>query len=413
MCKRTTERPELIKYLNAVLHQGRADGEGPETRRTWSSVGILINNPVGIHSDKNNLRGSRNYVTNVGNFRGGQLWYEQPDGGVWRTDRNGTNIEGTLLDAKDQIVEIDPRRRHALEPWTGDRITIVAYTVRSFPEANREERKVLRELGFPLPTARTMREYRQQREREAQTKVSHSSGPRPRPSTRRSLWKTAACVSVMMSTMLSTMASYHDYQAARREVPECSVLEVGGVDATCRVSECYGNEVSVAEPILFEDIIDYNVTAPLFGAVETGVIKQSPGELWLHVRDEWHKEEVLKDINEAIARQLRERRAVVFQRDTKEDALWEAIGTGWENDGYRVNHDFIDDNTAIVRVCWPEVDNEVHVNEVMAGEAAEGSGGNPRRAKAIRFPAGVPVLLQALEGCQAGYLGRTRDGHRL
>ena len=104
---------------------------------------------------------------------------------------------------------------------------------------------------------------------------------------------------------------------------------------------------------------------------------------------------------------------MVFQRDTKEDALWEAIGTGWENDGYRVNHDFIDDNTAIVRVCWPEVDNEVHVNEVMAGEAAEGSGGNPRRAKAIRFPAGVPVLLQALEGCQAGYLGRTRDGHRL
>ena len=181
-----------------------------------------------------------------------------------------------------------------------------------------------------------------------------------------------------------------DYQAARREVPECSVLEVGGVDATCRVSECYGNEVSVAEPILFEDIIDYNVTAPLFGAVETGVIKQSPGELWLHVRDEWHKEEVLKDINEAIARQLRERRAVVFQRDTKEAALWEAIGTGWENDGYRVNHDFIDDNTAIVRVCWPEVDNEVHVNEVMAGEAAEGSGGNFRGAKAIRFPAGVP-----------------------
>ena len=181
-----------------------------------------------------------------------------------------------------------------------------------------------------------------------------------------------------------------DYQVARREVPECSVLEVGGVDATCRVSECYGNEVSVAEPILFEDIIDYNVTAPLFGAVETGVIKQSPGELWLHVRDEWHKEEVLKDINEAIARQLRERRAVVFQRDTKEAALWEAIGTGWENDGYRVNHDFIDDNTAIVRVCWPEVDNEVHVNEVMAGEAAEGSGGNFRGAKAIRFPAGVP-----------------------
>ena len=158
-------------------------------------------------------------MTNVGNFRGGQLWYEQPDGGVWRTDKNGTNIEGTLLDAKDQIVEIDPRRRRAVEPWTGDRITIVAYTVRSFPEANREERKVLRELGFSLPTARTMREYRQQREREAQTKVSHSSGPRPRPSTRRSLWKTAACVSVMMSTMLSTMATTRPLDVKYQNAP--------------------------------------------------------------------------------------------------------------------------------------------------------------------------------------------------
>ena len=79
---------------------------------------------------------------------------------------------------------------------------------RSFPDANKTEKKVLKNLGFPLPTTADVREARAEHcKREAAIKTGtmpqNSSGPRR--SQRRAMWKTVAFLSVMFNAVLSTM----------------------------------------------------------------------------------------------------------------------------------------------------------------------------------------------------------------
>ena len=48
---------------------------------------------------------------------------------------------------------LDPKRRHATTPWTGERVVLVAYTVNTLGKVLESEFKTLEALNFPLPVS--------------------------------------------------------------------------------------------------------------------------------------------------------------------------------------------------------------------------------------------------------------------
>ena len=219
----------------------------------------------------------------------------------------------------------------------------------------------------------------------------------------------------MMALALSVMedATGENYDI-RASIPTTALLEIGGVDATCRLAT-YETQLNLAEPILLEDLIDNDhPTDADFGYVETATIRHAPGELWIHVKNEWTDDHVFEDVMEAVERQLRAGRGVIFQNDIDEDEpanFWEDITGGWEDAGYAVILDY-DEETGRewVHVRTPEPDFGVHEILMVQGENGNADnqpggvqhvrgqdGGQPegqeRGAKAIRFPISVPTAI--------------------
>ena len=158
--RKTSQWPNLTRYLNAFLadHVGEA-----QSRATWTSLALLSNCPTAVHTDKNNLKGSHNFLVSFGIGNGGGVWVQEPGGGVWRRGKDGQEVEGRVMDTHEQGWEFDPRLLHATEPFVGERWFLAGYTPRTFPDATNDEKKVLRDLGSPAPTKTEIRMIRKQR----------------------------------------------------------------------------------------------------------------------------------------------------------------------------------------------------------------------------------------------------------
>ena len=412
ICTKSVRWPHLTKYLNNFLleHVGGPCEKGRPT--FWSSITVLRDCPAAMRTDKNNMRDTPNYVISFGQGRGGGLWVEQPGGGVWRRARNGDDVEGVVIDTDQQAWEFNPRLRHASEASEGGRWVVAGYTARSFPNATKLEKRVLRGLDFPLGTNNDLAEIKKLKPTEAtQTTPSDpSTSRRPRKSTRKALWKTATYLSVMFSTMLTVMGD-----ATREAVPsldssQVALMEIGGITATCRLAELGDETVFSTEPLLFEDILNNDHPTDIgFGYIEANVMRSRPRQLWVHVTREWGNGDIYHDLVEAVGLQLSEGRAVVFERNIDEEELWQELSGGWSEAGYTVHHEVDEDGVENVRIIYAPA--EQYVNEVFVGEdgqqPAEGAGhgsqgpnrgphesggGNPgeRGARAIKFPPSVP-----------------------
>ena len=108
--------------------------------------------------DSNNLTGVPNYVYPVVPPRGGNLWIELRDGDVVRgkisemigqCGKPRFGCTQPLTEGK--VVIFDPHRRHAVLPWKGLRVALIAYTPGVPQNINGAEREVLSRLGFPVP----------------------------------------------------------------------------------------------------------------------------------------------------------------------------------------------------------------------------------------------------------------------
>ena len=68
------------------------------------------------------------------------------------TARDGKTRYGCAYALQEgSVFSFDPHRRHAVLPWTGERIAIIGYTPGLFASLQRSDREVLRDLQFPLP----------------------------------------------------------------------------------------------------------------------------------------------------------------------------------------------------------------------------------------------------------------------
>ena len=409
--KRTLQWPSLTTYLNNFLLEHTGGDQTGTPAPTWTSLALLHNLPAAIHADKNNVKGSHNFVVSFGDGPGGGMWVQEPNGGVWKRDGRGQEIEGRILETHEQGWEFDPRLQHCTEPFRGERWFLAGFTARTFPEANKEEKKLLLEMGFPAPNKGQIKASREREQMLATTpptssSTTHgqSSSTRPIRSHRKRLRKTAAALSVLLTTVLFTMTEAAHRELLPRPTPETPLLEIGGVSATCRLAEYGIGGGSLAEPIVVEDILHSDHPTDLgIGHLETATMRHQPGQLWIHVREEFGNEDIYHDLVEAVSYQLGSGRGVVFEKEIEEPQLWHDLVTGWEEAGYTVYYDFTANGNESIRVIYQ--DPGAFVNTVYAGDhgdeaivAPAEDGGEDTRplergARAIRFPPSTPTTI--------------------
>ena len=96
--------------------------------QVFTSFGIFFNVLTSMHRDSRNAA-FPNLLLALSNFTGGEVWHEEPGGQVLRSVQ-GTLKEGRLLDvaASPQVLQAH-LHFHCTEPWSGDRVVLVGFSV--------------------------------------------------------------------------------------------------------------------------------------------------------------------------------------------------------------------------------------------------------------------------------------------
>ena len=122
-------------------------------------------------------------------------------------------------------------------------------------------------------------------------------------------------MSVLFTTVMSVVQ-----QTVALQVPAApagpAILEIGGSSATCEAIDQCGDCIEVAEPVMFEDLVEGygDIVHELgFATAEFAVKKAEPRELWIHANPAWTEDGVYEDIIDCIEHQLQAGRAVVFE----------------------------------------------------------------------------------------------------
>ena len=116
--------------------------------QVFTSFGIFFNVLTSMHRDSRNAA-FPNLLLALSSFTGGEVWQEEPGGQVLRSVQ-GTLMEGKLLDvaASPQVLQAH-LRFHCTEPWSGDRVVLVGFSVDCTGLQNFQICQLL-DLGFVL-----------------------------------------------------------------------------------------------------------------------------------------------------------------------------------------------------------------------------------------------------------------------
>ncbi|CAE7765879.1 RE2 [Symbiodinium sp. CCMP2592] len=297
--------PKFVSYVNEVMKRA-----SPVKDIGWSSFVIHKDVATCIHRDSHNLAETPVLTVSLGDFSGGCVWVERDRDDdplhlpvEWRPDRDGNPLPGYLASTKGAPYLLDPRRRHATEPWTGERWVISCFTTRSFPSAGGRLRDGLREVRFPLrklpPTA--------VKENEEYARTS-----RPIKSTRKALWQNARRI-IALTVWCSIAASACVLPAfpESRGPDAVTLLEIGGDYKTFEATE---HGYVTTEPLYEEHFrADHNLSTT------TAILDElRPRRLWIHLSSLGDQLERLLAVAQ---RQLAAGRTVVLE-GKPEDSSW-------------------------------------------------------------------------------------------
>ena len=255
----------------------------------------------------------------------------------WKRGTADEDIEGAVHNVENEIVVLDPKMEHGLEQGVNGGWMVTWYLSKGVSFMSESERELLRRFAFRDAT----------NPEHVEPEHQPLPGRRPKRSTRKKLWNTAAALSVMFATLAQTLEQVALEAEFSGSQPTTAILEVGGYSATCDAVERCGPTLSVAEHMLMDDLYDAYIQTKEdedmvdvgMGPVEIALVKANPGKFWVHMTDEWVDDGYL-DIMAAVDRQLREGRAVVLQKDDGvETSIWEETTCGWEEAGYNVLYD--------------------------------------------------------------------------
>ncbi|CAE7403604.1 unnamed protein product [Symbiodinium sp. CCMP2592] len=153
---------QLTKYLIAFMKsRGLKD--------TFTSICINHGGNRRVHRDLLNHDNSLNHTLGVGSYQGGSVWVERKDdfpvfrregvaGGKSKCVKvtGGLEVDGRVYDTHDRMLSFHPKLWHQAQPWTGDRWTITAYTIRDVDGLSWEQSRSLMSLGFQLNSSRRL-----------------------------------------------------------------------------------------------------------------------------------------------------------------------------------------------------------------------------------------------------------------
>ena len=279
ICNKSAEYASFSIYMkHYILHYH------PEAR--WTSMAVSLNNEAKIHGDYHNLRGTLNYLTCAGGFSsGGGLWREIGKGEhvpedqeiVERYTDGGEILRGMVLPAKGVVAKFPGEYRHATEPWEGgNRWSITCFTTRSFVESTKNEKRRLRQCGYPVPDLRHLTPDRKFIQMQSDVK----QGPPcrrvlPRYSTRKSMWKAAVRASVFLTWSLASLSSAQALMTTSYE-KGVTILEIGGFQQSLAVTETINADI--AEPISWTELKDNNGKQRVLGIISDFI----PNVVWIN-----------------------------------------------------------------------------------------------------------------------------------
>ena len=138
-------RPNSVQVFTALLRQ-HFPGQ------VFSSLGVFINIQTAMHRDSRNAA-HPNLLLALSPFSGGQVWCECPDGSVSRLVQ-GVPTSSVLLEVAVAPQVLDAHRCfHCTEPWEGNRVVLIGFSVDVSGLSTADDVQLLLQLGFVLAPA--------------------------------------------------------------------------------------------------------------------------------------------------------------------------------------------------------------------------------------------------------------------
>merc|ERR1712014_238641 len=146
------------EYVTRLLCRWFHDNKGKEIPSDFGFTGINVNsNYAGRrHRDANNEGPSA--IKAIGKFSGGKLDYFPKDVKVaGRCDVTELDPKEFIsLDISKSFTLFNGTNAHGVQPFQGDRFSLVFFTTSKFTKIKDKEMDTLKKLGFAIPTEKSM-----------------------------------------------------------------------------------------------------------------------------------------------------------------------------------------------------------------------------------------------------------------
>ena len=146
--KKTLSHSWLRKYINAFVEKSSPKGF------TWTSFVFNFNAKAGLHTDKYNLKDSYNITFSFGDYTGGALWIlgaSQLGPAAKYIDDKGEEHLGYNCNTCREFTMLHPQTKHAVQPYTGERHSFIAYSSGGFSKLVKEDIEHYKKFKFRLP----------------------------------------------------------------------------------------------------------------------------------------------------------------------------------------------------------------------------------------------------------------------
>jgi len=152
VAKPTHRFPLVTRLLCRFLEDNPPAGLNHRMRFPFSTICINRNYAAKRHRDRNNM--GMSIVRAFGNFTGGRLryWPDDPGASMAPDPETLDAKNGVPLIVKGRSVVVDSTKAHEVEPFSGNRYSLVYFTIPNFQKCSQEARDFLcKECEVPLP----------------------------------------------------------------------------------------------------------------------------------------------------------------------------------------------------------------------------------------------------------------------
>ena len=143
--------PEVTQLLTRWFKERLPDTDLEEF--AYTSININKNYAGKLHRDTNNVGPS--FIKAFGDFAGGELNYYPSDDKCTPVEDLDPE-EKVTIDIKDNLLLFDGTRGHSVNCFTGERYSLVFFSVRTWNKAGKEDREEAIRCGIPMPSKASM-----------------------------------------------------------------------------------------------------------------------------------------------------------------------------------------------------------------------------------------------------------------